>query len=148
MYTSSIIPALMAALLPLVAATECEFYKANNPGVHEPLGLALRCPPLCSLAPGEEQVFSEAVIDTNKCMADHFGALVPGTDGNTWYTCDGSPAVKFANGTLGNVICAPVTTPTQIDIKDFATAVSKSLVCGGYTVTPAIVTTGVTQIPT
>ncbi|KAJ5577619.1 uncharacterized protein N7459_006583 [Penicillium hispanicum] len=115
MRVSSIIPTVLAALLPVVAATECEFYKANNPEKNEPLYLALRCPPPASLEPGVP--YSEAVIDTNKCLLNHLGALVPYANGNAWNTCDGSAAVKYANGTIANVICAPATTATHIDIR-------------------------------
>ncbi|KAJ5587138.1 uncharacterized protein N7459_002903 [Penicillium hispanicum] len=75
MRVSSIIPTLMAALLPIVAATEdCDLF-TFGPIPNVPVGIALRCPSPFSLSPGE--VYSEAAINANKCMANQHGELVP-----------------------------------------------------------------------
>lgn len=75
MRASMIISTLLAALPVFVTANiDCEWLQPAI-GADEGLRLGLQCPPSSSLGQGD--TYTEAWLETNKCLANDFGTLVP-----------------------------------------------------------------------
>ncbi|KAJ5584919.1 uncharacterized protein N7459_004719 [Penicillium hispanicum] len=126
MRVSSLIPMFAAVLPALVAAEDCEFYIQPATDLYEPVTLKLACPPPSSLGEGES--YSEASIDTNKCLMNHFGALEAYADGNAWASCDGRKVQRGENDVLESAICGPATTMTSVAISKKAPPCLQTLV--------------------